>query len=204
MGMAAPAPAQVAPRGPLDVHVAQAKDFSRIELHWAGGARAITKRDGQVLTLKFNRDANPDIARLRIDPPKWLKTAEARHSGGGLELVLTLAEDAEATVGNADGATYINLFERPPPPDPVLAETAAPIVAPEPPRANPVPTSGVVAMDAKLVNGQVMLTFPWANPNGAAVFRRGDAIWVVFDAPADLDVSKAPRGLRQFSKVQSF
>ena len=37
-------------------------------------------------------------------------------------------------------------------------------------------TGGVVAMDAKLVNGQVMLTFPWANPNGAAVFRRGDAI----------------------------
>ena len=48
------APVQVAARGPLDVHVAQARDFSRIELHWAGGARAVTKRDGQVLTLKFN------------------------------------------------------------------------------------------------------------------------------------------------------
>jgi tetratricopeptide (TPR) repeat protein len=203
-GVAAPAATQVAPRSPLDVRVAQARDFSRIELRWTGGARAITKRDGQVLTLKFNRDANPDITRLRVDPPKWLKTAEARHSGGGLELVLTLADDAEAKVGNADGATYINLFERPPPPEPSLAETAGPIAAPEPPRPDPVPAGGVVAMDAKLVNGQVLLTFPWANPNGAAVFRRGDAIWVVFDAPADLDVSRAPRGLRQFSKVQSF
>ncbi|MES2340424.1 MAG: endoglucanase [Pseudomonadota bacterium] len=203
-GVAATTPVQVAPRGPLDVHVAQARDFSRIELHWAGGARAITKRDGQVLTLKFNRDANPDIARLRIDPPRWLKTAEARHSGGGLELVLTLADDAEAKVGNADGATYINLFERPPPPEPEIAETAPPLTEPEPVRPNPIPAGGVVQMEAKLANGQVLLSFPWANPNGAAVFRRGDAIWVVFDAPADLDVSRAPRGLRQFSKVQSF
>jgi len=59
-------------------------------------------------------------------------------------------------------------------------------------------------MDARLVNGQVQLIFPWANPSGAAVFRRGGAIWVVFDAPATLDVTKTPRGLRQFSSLQAF
>ena len=125
-GAAAPTTPQVAPRSPLDVRVARSRDFSRIELQWAGGARAITKRDGQVLTLKFNRDANPDITRLRVDPPRWLKTAEARHSGGGLELILTLDENAEAKVGNADGATYINLFERPPPPETSLPSPSKP------------------------------------------------------------------------------
>jgi tetratricopeptide (TPR) repeat protein len=52
--------------------------------------------------------------------------------------------------------------------------------------------------------GQVQLTFPWANPAGAAVFRRGGAVWVVFDASATLDVSKAPRGLRQVGGVAAY
>lgn len=58
-------------------------------------------------------------------------------------------------------------------------------------------------MESKVGSGQVQLTFPWANPNGAAVFRRGGAIWVVFDAPAAIDVSKAPRGLRQMTGLSA-
>jgi tetratricopeptide (TPR) repeat protein len=202
-GMAAPAPA-VAPRGPLDVRVAQSRDFSRIEFHWSGGARAVSRRDGQKLILKFNRDANPDISRLRVDPPAWLKTAEARRAGGGLELILTLADNADAKVGVDGGATFVNLFEKPAPPEPVeVAEAPEPEAAPEPPRANPIPAGGVVHMEAKVAAGQVQFTFPWANPSGAAVFRRGGSIWVVFDAPATLDVSKAPRGARQFTSMRA-
>ena len=64
------APAQTtAPRGGLEVRVAQARDFSRIEFK---GARAVARRDGQTLILKFNGQANPDISRLRVSPPKWL------------------------------------------------------------------------------------------------------------------------------------
>jgi tetratricopeptide (TPR) repeat protein len=207
-GGAASAP-RAAPRGALDVHVGEAKDFTRIELHWAGGASATVRREGQVLTLRFNRDADPDIAQLKSSPPRWVKAVEARHEGRVLELALTLADNAEAKVGNADGATYVNVFERPPPDPaaatpPPTAATAAAVPEPEPVRPNPVPAGGVVHMDAKLVNGQVMLTFPWANPNGAAVFRRGGAIWVVFDSAASLDVSQAPRGLKQFSSLQAF
>ena len=73
----------------------------------------------------------------------------------------------------------------------------------EPSRPNPIPAGGVVHMQAAIAGSRVTLSFPWAAPNGAAVFRRGDAVWVVFDAPAALDVSKAPRGLAQFSSVQA-
>ena len=34
-------------------------------------------------------------------------------------------------------------------------------------------------MASKIDNSQVQFSFTWANPAGAAVFRRGDAIWVV-------------------------
>ncbi len=201
-GMAAPA-ATAAAGGGLEVRVAQARDFSRIEFK---GARAVARRDGQTLILKFARDANPDISRLRVSPPKWLKTTEARRAGGGLELVLTLTDTADAKVGVADGVTYVNLFERPPVAPATLAPTTTPAPnavaaaappSPEPQRPNPIPVGGVVRMGSKIGAGQVQLTFPWANPNGAAVFRRGGAVWVVFDAPAAIDVSKAPRGLRQ-------
>lgn len=205
--LAAPTTGSIAPRGPLDVHVAQARDFSRIEFHWAGGARLSSRREGDRLILSFSRDANPDITRLKVDPPRWLKAIEARHVNGRLELVLTLAEGADAKIGSADGAQYVNLFEAAAP-EPVETAEAMPApeaeaepLEPEPARANPVPASGVVRMETRLANGQAILTFPWANPNGAAVFRRGGAIWVVFDAPATIDVSKSPRGLRQFSKV---
>ncbi len=202
-GSAAPVVSASRPEA-LSVHVGQAKDFSRIELRWAGPARMTQRREGPVLTLSFDRDAHPDIARMTVDPPRWVKSAVARHTGGRLQLVLTLTDDGEAKIGAADGATYVNVFQKAEPKPPALETAAAESVAEaEPVRTNPIPVGGVVHMDAKLANGQVLLTFPWANPNGAAAFRRGGAIWVVFDAPATLDVSRAPRGLKQFSSVQA-
>src|SRR5689334_22209854 len=88
--IAAPVAKAVATRGGLDVRVASAETFSRIEIT---GGRASAKRDGQTVTFTFARDADPDIARLRTAPPKWIKTAEKRHVGGRLQLVVTLADD---------------------------------------------------------------------------------------------------------------
>jgi tetratricopeptide (TPR) repeat protein len=188
----------------LDVHVAQAADFSRIEFH--GGGAIKSRREGQTLIIDFAGNADPDIARLHTDPPRWVKTADKRHVAGHLQLAITLTDDAEAKVGVADGAAYVNAFARPAP-DPAAvakAQLAAEAASAEPPRPNPVPAGGVVHMDAKIVNQQVLLTFGWANPAGVAVFRRGDAVWIVFDAPATLDVSKAPRGLHQFSTLEAY
>ena len=196
-GSAWPA-AAIAPGTALDVRVAQAKEFSRVEFLWSGQARMTHRRDGQALILSFSRDADPDISRLRTAPPRWIEGAEKRHVNGRLEVVLTLAEDADARVGAADGGGFVNVFEKAAPaPD---AERTAPVEA-EPVRANPVPAGGVVHMQAKVAAGQGQLSFTWANPTGAAVFRRGEDVWIVFDAAATLDVSKAPRGLSQFGQV---
>lgn len=198
-----------AARPPLEVRTAQNKDLTKIEFHWAGGAKVSTRRDGQTLTLRFSRDARADISTLRILPPKWLKGAEQRHTANGLEIDLLLADDAEAKVGAADGAIYVNLFARPETPAapaPAAVAEAAPLPPPEPraPRPNPMPAGGVVRMAAEITGPQVKLRFDWANPAGAAVFRRGEAVWVVFDTAATLDVSKAPRGVSQYSRMQAF
>jgi len=210
VGFAAPAAKPAAGAGDaLDVRVAQAETFSRVEFHWRGkGGQAKAVREGQTLTFRFGRDADPDIARLRNAPPRWIKSAEKRHAGGRLELVLTLAEDADAKVGEADGATFVNVFAKPAPePTPAALKTAEATIAPaepEPARPNPVPAGGKVKMETAVNSGQVLLSFTWANPAGAAVFRRGNAVWVVFDAAATLDISGAPRGVTQLRALQAY
>lgn len=128
---------RAAPPG-IDVRVAQADGFSRIEFQ--GAPQAQVKRDGQVVTLNFPRDGDPDIARLRTSPPKWIKTAEKRHAGGHLQIVLTLSDDADYKVGASDGAMFVNVFQKAPPTAAELA--AAHAGPPEPPRPNPIPAGG--------------------------------------------------------------
>jgi tetratricopeptide (TPR) repeat protein len=193
------------PGSALAVSVAQSADFSRIEFRFAGGAHMTARRSGQTLVLRFSRYARPDMTRLRVDPPKWLKGASDKNAGG-LEITLQLADDADAKVGEADGASFVNLFAKaaPPPattpaPTPEAARTRTALSV----RPDPTPAGGVVRMKAEMVQGQVLLRFAWRSPLGAAVFRRGDAVWVVFDTPARIDVSAAPHGFRQMAAVQA-
>jgi tetratricopeptide (TPR) repeat protein len=192
------APAGAATNG-IDVRVSQSDGFSHVEFH--GAPEAQVKRNGQTLILNFPRDADPDIARFHTAPPKWIKTAEKKRVGGHLQLTLTLADDADYKVGSSDGAFFVNVFQKAPPTPEELAAARAAI--PEPVRPNPIPAGGVVHMASKIDNAQVQFSFAWANPAGAAVFRRGDAVWVVFDAPATIDVGHSPRGLVQYSAISS-
>jgi tetratricopeptide (TPR) repeat protein len=179
---------------PLGVRVGQAEDMSHIEFPWAGGSKMSARRDGQKLILDFSRAAKPDISRLRTAPPKYLKGAEVTTAGRGLELILTLADDADATSGFDDGVNYVNLFHKadaPPPSDlPAL---------PSPSRPDPVPSSGVVVAQAMKSGPQVAISFPWKAPLGAAVFRRGPAIWIVFDARARMDMQAVARAAPQYA-----
>ena len=39
-------------------------------------------------------------------------------------------------------------------------------------------------VSAQMTGAAAVLRFPWRAPLGAAVFRRGDGVWIVFDSPA--------------------
>ncbi|TAJ74635.1 MAG: endoglucanase [Phenylobacterium sp.] len=197
-GIAAPAVQAVAQRGGTDVRVATAETFSRIEVGRGGALR----REGQTIVLTVERDGDADIGRLLTSPPKWVKSAVRLPVAGKPQIVITLAENADAMIGQADGAVFANFFEKPAPVAQPAAEVA--VAEPEPPRPNPLPAGGVVKMASKVANGQTQLTFDWANPAGAAVFRRGDAVWLVFDAPATLDVSSAPKNVRPLRGIRTF
>ncbi len=186
----------------LTIHVGQAKDFSRVDFKWTTRARMTVSRSGQVLTIRFDRDARPNVATLQTFPLKWIKSVDVRHDGGAIEFVFTLADGADAVTGEADGANFVNVFAKPAPPAAPPASASAG-QTPSPSRLDPVPRGGVVPVRVSQTGQQLRLDFQWANPCGAAVFRRGDAIWVVFDAAARLDISRAPKNAAQFVSMQT-
>ena len=104
---------------------------------------------------------------------------ETRAVQGATELVLTLAEGADARTGSADGAVWLNLY--------------APGAGPDGGKPSPVPAGGAVPVTAEVKDETTLLTFAWAAPVGAAVFRRGDAVWVVFDAAARMNMPAAAK-----------
>ena len=81
--------------------VGQSNGFSRIEFHWKGNVGYTARREGDNVVVRFSRDADPDMARLRVDPPPFLKTASLRRQGKILEVVLTLQPGADAAAACA-------------------------------------------------------------------------------------------------------
>ncbi len=186
--------AEPSARAPLEVKIATADDFSRVEFHWMGGARAASRRDGQNVILRFSRSAQPDLSQLKVFPPKWMKGASSRTVNGALEVTITLTDDADAKVGYADGATYVNAFARAV--DNKAAETTAA-------RSAAMPDGGVLKVSGQAGPKATSFSFPWKAPVGAAVFRRGETVWVVFDTKAGIDLSALPKVSAQYSRANT-
>ncbi len=72
-------------------------------------------------------------------------------------------------------------------------QTAVPAAAPS---SEPVPETGATAVQVESAGPNLRLTFPFASPVSAAVFRRARTIWLVFDStqPLDLKALKAAQG----------
>ena len=174
----APAMAQEASRAadPVTIRIGANAGFTRVEFAGAVGSRARVRRDGQAVIVRIGSTAAPDVTRLKVDPPPGVAKVETRATQGGTELVLTLAEGADARSGSADGAVWLNLY--------------APGAAPTPAPASAVPAGGVVPVAVSASPERLTLSFAWAAPVGAAVFRRGEAVWIVFDTAARMDMPR--------------
>ncbi len=88
----------------------------------------------------------------------------------------------------------------------IEAGQAAPALeaAPEA-RPDSAPESGVVPIEVRETGEDLVLSFSWASLPGAAVFRRSDALWIVFGAGAELDAGEiAAVGSRHVDSFRTF
>jgi len=182
---------------PIDVRVGQATGLTHIE--FPGSEPISSRRDGAELVLRFARGSSPDLVQLKIAPPRFAKPATIMAYPGGIELRLSPADGAVIKLGKADGVSFVNLAAAPD------GASATPTPKDQTPtrRADPAPASGVVRLQPELQGRALAFKFAWRAPVGAAVFRRGDAIWMVFDTRAKIDVSGAPHGMVQFRRVEA-
>ena len=166
----------------LLLRVGTAPKLSHLE--FSGGHLLESRREGPVLVLKFSGSQAPDLSRLHVNPPPFVKDASASVVQGGVEVRILLDDGVDARVGEADLAYFVNLAPS------GLADAGSGDQTPGSERADPAPTSGSVHMRAKIDGRTLSLSFPWQAPLGAAIFQRGDRVLVVFDARAVIDVKE--------------
>lgn len=308
------------PRLPLHVRVAEAAEYARIMFDWTETVAFDLESAADGVVLRFERDGAPDLSRLRVDPPRGVVDAVARHDADRLQVAFTLEPgktarawsdgarvildvmDAGADMDSAERLAALAISLRaaadgettdapvvPPmlrasadPDDaaPAAEEAAAPDAsgeeeaaadaveeaesaahdgesedaaaepheepsddatahaalediplvhtrafeesgdveamtrdpyefieadpAPPPAVADPMPESGVVRAEVEQSGAEALVSFPWEAPVGAAAFRRGDTVWLVFDAPAALDLAEVRRAnARHFIEAET-
>jgi tetratricopeptide (TPR) repeat protein len=153
---------------------------------------AVTERPADSLSLSFLLASGAE-ARVWSDEPGRVVFDVSLGAAGGAEAVLAAlseyadqleaqaptASESVEPAGGGDEALDTPDFETP-----NLTRPDAEA------RPDPVPEDGIVRVEARRNGTDVVLNIPWASLPGAAVFRRGQAIWVVFDASAELDVGE--------------
>ena len=123
------------------------------------------------------REAALDVKLQPVVPEEKVAPVPAKPK-------IAAAEAAPAPKPVAAVEAPANVPALPPPPAP---EKAPP---PDVPALNAVP--GVV-VDARLGSDDFRLTFAFKSPTAAAVFRRSDSIWLVFDTDQPIDASAIRR-----------
>jgi tetratricopeptide (TPR) repeat protein len=196
---------------PLQVAVEGKEGARRFVFHWRRDVGYTTEQDGDEWRIRFDRAVEINIKRLeRLAPelhPRLVPNdGPADGSSGGITLAFTVTPGSDGLRVSRRGVEVV--VESGPAassPDPLPSnpsnnkpELAAAAPGPaKPPVAAPAKLGAapVVALQAKLpvryavVDGHASLRFDWARPVAAAVFPRGNALWVVFDAvlPVELD-----------------
>lgn len=218
------------PADPVAVTWRQAStsEYTRIEFNWAEPVRFSIDQAGDIATVRFSKPAIiEDFGRLAGSPPRFLERATHRREGDEWVLVLDL-EDEVVARGWSEGTRVVidlpdpyaanaaallsqlaGLTEAAETPDEAEEEQHAeessdhgPTPAYVTPPVQQTSMLDRVSVAASEANGDLRAVFDWDVPVGAAVFRRGEAIWIVFDASADLQLEEL--GYSQRGHVRDF
>jgi len=182
------------------VSVGAQQDYTRLAFRFAGPTTVTPLLQGNRLDLRFSRAADMDIAELRATPPRLIREVR-RVSAPGQPVRLQITLEAGVRQRHfVDGdRVVVDLL----PPEGGVEQTTAAngqqTNAPAPARP-PVNGTGRV----QLVEGanDTRVTVTWPQAARAAAFRRGEAIWIVFDAHGRMDLAGVARVGRRHQDVQ--
>lgn len=181
------------------VTVGRLESLTRLSFSWPDGASGVSaKQTGDVLELRFSRPGAPRLAELHSSPPPRLRDiTRVSRPGAPLTLKLDLAPQTTHRAFVEEGRVIVDLLSP-------AASSPAPtpnLQTPTEAARDPAPASGVVAVDIVEETDGSRVVLRWPRPARAAAFRRGEAIYLLFDSRAVLQVDDADRANRFFSSV---
>ncbi len=187
----------VASRADIDIRVGRNQSSGRVEIYGTTGSRASVRREGAKVVIRLPGQARPDLGDFRSNPPVGVTAVDMKSDSRATELWLTVKDGYDSHFGRSDGAVFVQL-------DPKTVDNAKaddgkdgqPVTvnlqdllkpaAPDQVNVNKAANVPVVALEVSDDGGGRDIAFPFAGPAAAAVFRRGDAVWIVFDQEVDL------------------
>lgn len=194
-----PAP-RMAPAPSATVSVGAQEDFTRLAFRFAGPTTVTPLLQGNRLDLRFSRAADIDIAELRSAPPRFVREVRRVSAAGApVRLQITLEPGVRQRHFVDGDRVVVDLL---PPEGGAEQSTAAGRGDSQAPIPQRPPVSGTGRV--QLIEGadDTQVTVTWPAPARAAAFRRGEAIWIVFDAAGRMDLAGVTRVGRRHQDVQ--
>ncbi len=153
-------------------------------------ASEVAQPTSEQIARLMKPEAKPSEIKLPEVKPSDVKPVDAKPPAPSPEA------KTEAVIAKPEPAA--------PAPNPaVVAEAPAPVKPPpvaSPPAVKAPPSeiatgkpAAGVTVEARLTSDDLRLTFPFSSPTAAAVFRRSDSIWLVFDTDQAIDTSAVRR-----------
>lgn len=199
----APPPVVVAPTG-ASLNVGERPDFTRLSFQFPVVTTVTPLMTADRLELRFSRAVDIDLAEVRADLPRFVRAVtRVSQPGQPLRVQLTLEPgirqrhfvDGERVVVDLlppEGAQQAATTRSG---DRDLPETsAAPVLAPAP--------TGNGALRLVEEAAATQITVRWPSAARAAAFRRGEAIWILFEANGNIDLRGVARAGRRHRDLE--
>lgn len=209
-----PAPVQVAaqpspppaprfePPPTATVTVGLQDTYTRLSFNFAGPTTVTPLLQSNRLELRFSRAADIDLADLRANLPRNVREVR-RVSAAGAPVRLALTLDYNVRQRHfVDGNRVIIDLLTPEGAAQTAAAPATPGAAPPPPTPARPPVTGTGQVRLVEEANATRITVTWPAPARAAAFRRGEAIWLLFDASGRMDLANVARAGRRHRDVE--
>ncbi|HEX7792075.1 MAG TPA: tetratricopeptide repeat protein, partial [Afipia sp.] len=159
-------------------------------------ASEITPPSSEQISREIAQDAKlAGTKRSEVKSPES-KPSEVKSAETKPEMMSPESKPPAVAELKAEAAPAKSEMAAPPTAAPAMAAVADTSVRMSPPPSADIPAiapAAGVSVEARLTSDDFRLTFPFSSPTPAAMFRRSDSIWLVFDTDQPLDVSAIRR-----------
>jgi len=178
------------------VSVGVQEDYTRLSFRFQGATTVTPLLQGSRLDLRFSRAADIDISELRSTPPRLVREVRRVSADGApVRLSLTLEPGVRQRHFIDGDRVVVDLIPAEGGVQAASDRGDAPAPATAPVRGN---ATVRLIEDANATR----ITVAWPAAARAAAFRRGEAIWVLFDAQGRIDLTGVARVGRRHQNVE--